>query len=149
LGFKGPFINTSPLGAEIMLRVAGPVFATDAFCNGADPTHPTEPMQECMNWWAKKHKEPFVSDAFMAWDGGWAMVQAMQKAQSVDPLKVFETFETMTNPGDVQTCFGPARMGGMNRFGVNRVLVRPIPMSRFTDGKVYPEKYILPRMGEE
>ena len=106
-------------------------------------------MQDCINEWAAKHKEPFVSDAFMAWDGGWAMVQAMQKAQSVDPWKIFETFETMTNRGDIQTCFGPARMGGMNRFGVNRVLVRPIPMSRFMNGKVYPEKYILPRMGEE
>lgn len=150
LGFKGPFISTSPFAAETMLRTAGAEFATDAFCNGADATHPTKLMQECMDAWAAKHSDqPFVSDAFMTWDGAGVLVQAMQKAQSVDPRKVFEAFQTMTNPGDVQTVFGPGRIGGMSRFGVNRVLVRPVPMSRFMNGQLNPEAYILPEVGKE
>jgi hypothetical protein len=60
----------------------------------------------------------------------------MEKAQSVDPEQVLATLDTMTAPGSLQTCFGPAHMGGLESFGVNRVLVRPIPISHIMNGKI-------------
>jgi len=63
-------------------------------------------------------------------------VQALKKANSVDPKKVVAAFESMTAPGSFQTAFGPGHMGGKKRLGVNRVVVRPMPISRVMNGKV-------------
>lgn len=144
LGFKGPVISCAPLGADVIIAVAGPVAATDVICNGMDPGHPTDAMQEVMEKWQAKYGEEFVSDALMAYDNAWVLIQAMEKAQSVDPEKVTATLETMTEPGSLQTTFGPAHMGGLKRFGVNRVLVRPVPIVTIMDGKVDVVKFYLP-----
>ncbi len=146
LGFKGPFFSDSPLGPDVILTVAGPEASTDVFCNGMDLGNPRDAMREVINRWKAKYKEEFVSDALLAWDEGWILVQAMQKAHSVDPGKVLATLETMTKSGSLQTVFGPGHMGGLKSFGVNRVLVRPIPISRIMNGKIEFVKFILPEV---
>ena len=40
----------------------------------------------------------------------------------------------MTNPGDLKTNEGDGYMGGEDRFGVNRVLFRPYPITRIMNG---------------
>ncbi len=61
---------------------------------------------------------------------------SLEKAQSVDPKKVAAAFDQMTTPGSVKTVFGPGRMGGAERFGVNRVLMRDIPITKIDKGKI-------------
>jgi branched-chain amino acid transport system substrate-binding protein len=136
LGFKGPIFGNCPLGAEIHVAVVGPELCTDFFCNGADPEDPTEVMAEGIKRWEAKYKEPYISDSTLAWDVGMVWIQAMQKAQSIDPEKILATLDTMTKKGDLQTVFGPAYMGGMERFGVNRTLIRPIPITLIMNGKM-------------
>jgi hypothetical protein len=65
-----------------------------------------------------------------------ALTQAMKKANSPDPEKILSAFDSMTAPGSIQTCWGPARMGGAKKYGVNRVLERPVPMTRITKGGI-------------
>jgi hypothetical protein len=101
-----------------------------------DLTHATPSMKELMDLWSKKYKEPFLSDAVMNWAQAEVFVQALKKANSVEPQKVIAAFDSMTAPGSLQTAYGPAHMGGIKRFGVNRVLVRPLPMSKLMDAKV-------------
>ena len=48
--------------------------------------------------------------------------------------RVVKTMEGMTTPGDLQTLHGPGYIGGMERFGVNRVLYRPLPLTRLMNG---------------
>jgi len=43
--------------------------------------------------------------------------------------------EAMSLPGSVQTVLGAGYIGGLRRYGVNRVLVRPIPLSHLMNGK--------------
>ena len=136
LGFKGTFISDSPLGPDVILRVAGAEASYDVLCNGMDLTHATASMKELMDLWGKKYKEPFLSDSVMNWSQAEAFVQALKKANSVEPQKVIAAFDSMTAPGSFQTAYGPAHMGGIKRFGVNRVLVRPLPMSRLMDAKI-------------
>jgi len=136
LGFKGPFISCSPVGPEVHIMVAGPKLCTDFICNGIDPENPTDAMREVMEIWKAKYREPFVGDAVLAWDEAWILVQAMQKAQTVDPPKVMSTLESMTEMGDLMTTFGPAKMGGKERLGVNRVLKRRIPLTYVMNGKI-------------
>ena len=52
------------------------------------------------------------------------------------PEKIVAAFDSMTAPGSFETCWGPAHMGGTQAFGVNRVLVRPVPITRLMNGKI-------------
>lgn len=137
LGFTGPFVSTSPLGPDVFLAVAGPEACTDVICAGWNPAVATGALEEVVNGWQAKYgAEPFISDASFAWDCGWILVQAMEKAQSVDPEAVLAAFDTMTEPGSLHTGFGPGRMAGIETYGVNRVLERPIPISYLMNGAV-------------
>jgi ABC-type branched-subunit amino acid transport system substrate-binding protein len=101
-----------------------------------DLNHATPVMKDVMQRWQSKYSEPFVSDAIMAYDNAWVLVQAIEKAGSIDPEKVQATFDSLTSPGSLKTSYGPGRMGGAERFGVNRVLTRPLPISRLRQGKI-------------
>jgi hypothetical protein len=104
-------------------------------CNSVDVTHPTPEVQKLMDAWkAKWPNDNFISDAVHAYDMPWVMIQVMQKAGSIDAATVVKTMEGMTNAGDLQTMEGPGYIGGLDRFGVNRVLYRPIPLTRIMNG---------------
>ena len=134
LGFKGPIFDTCPLGAEAYLYIEPNM--TDFFCTGPNPDDMLPAMQEVRQRWEKKYSDPFLSDSTQVWDMASILVQGMIKADSVEPDKVLAALETMTNAGDVETVFGPARMGGVERFGTNRVLIKKIPLTQVTDGKM-------------
>jgi ABC-type branched-subunit amino acid transport system substrate-binding protein len=136
LGFKGVFISDAPTAPALILSLVGPEGSHDVISNGMDMDNATPSMKECMDRWAKKFKEPFFSDAIITWSEAEVFVQALQKASSIDPQKVVSAFESMTAPGSFQTAFGPGHMGGATRFGVNRVVVRPMPISRLMNGKI-------------
>jgi len=141
LGFTGPILANSPMGPEVHVRVAGPEACTDFFCNGINPSEPTELMADIMQRYEEAFKDEWISDCLLAWDELWILVQAMQKAGSTDPAAVLAALDSMTNVGDVKTSFGDARMGGMERFGVNRALVRPVPISLIMDGEIMLQGY--------
>lgn len=137
LGFTGPFVSTSPLGPDVFLAVAGPEACTDVICAGWDPAGATGALKEVVDGWQASYGgEPFISDSSFAWDCGWILVQAIEAAQSVDPATVLAKLDTMTAPGSLQTGFGSAHMGGLETYGVNRVLVRPIPVSYLMNGQI-------------
>lgn len=136
LGYKGAFISDAPTAPALILSLVGPDGAHDVISNGMDMNHATPSMKECIDRWKKKYKEPFFSDAIITWAEAQVFVQALKKANSIKPEKVVAAFDSMTAPGSFQTAFGPGHMGGANRFGVNRVVVRPMPISRLMNGKI-------------
>lgn len=138
LGFKGPILSNSPIGADtVVVVVQDPAMLTDVICNSPDVTHPTPEMQEIMDRWAAKWPDdPFISDAVHAYDVPWVIVQGMERAGSIEPAAVLAALETMTNKGDLQTNEGAGYMGGMERFGVNRVYWRPFPITRIMNGEM-------------
>jgi ABC-type branched-subunit amino acid transport system substrate-binding protein len=143
LGFIGPFISTSPLGPDVFLAVAGPDACTNLISAGWNPAKAVGKLREIVNsWQAKYGAEPFISDAAFAWDEGWILAQALEKAQSVDPKAVLSILDSMTAPGSLKTVFGPAHMGGLKTFGVNRVLVRSIPVSYLMNGQVLETLFV-------
>ncbi len=141
LGFTGPIFANSPMGPEVHVRVAGAEACTDFFCNGINPEEPTEIMADIMQRYKAKYNDEWISDCVLAWDELWIVIQAMQKAGSTEPAAVLAALDSMTNLGDVKTSYGDARMGGMERFGVNRALVRPIPISLIMNGEVALQGY--------
>ncbi len=104
--------------------------------NGMDFANATPSMKESMSRWKKKFKEPYFEDAPLTWSQAEVFVQALKKANSLEPEKILAAFDAMTAPGSFQTCWGPGHMGGKKNFGVNRVLVRPVPQTRLMNGKI-------------
>ena len=146
LGFTGVFVSDSPLGPDEFIAIAGPEFCTDVICSGWDPGNPTDVMREVMERWEAKYTEPFISDCVMTYDEAWILVQAMEKAQSVDPEVVMATLESMTEMGSLQTSFGLGYIGGLADFGCNRVLVRPVAITIIMFGEIELVKYVLPEV---
>jgi branched-chain amino acid transport system substrate-binding protein len=149
LGFKGPIFYHSPIDPAIIFRAVGAEKSNDIFGAGVDITSQkniTPMMQEVEKGWKKKYTEPFVSDSLLAFDVTWTLCQGISKAGSLDAEGVAKTFETLTKPGDLQTVFGPAHMGGLKTFGVNKALVRPIPLSLIKNGKIELLKLTLPKL---
>lgn len=134
LEFKGPILSVSPLPAEEIVRIVGPKLATNIL-SCANPQDPS--VKEMQDRWAKMyHNEPFVADCINAYNQGLNIAQVILKAQSLDPAKIVATFESMTAPGSFDTSWGAGRAGGIETVGVNRRMVRPIPMARTIDGKI-------------
>lgn len=136
LGFKGVFISDSPLAPAIILAIAGGEASHNVLTNGMDFAHPTPGIQESMDRWAKVTKDPYFEDTPVTYSQAEAFVQALKKADSIDVEKVIEAFESMTEPGSFNTCWGPGYMSGKKTFGVNRVLNRPVPQTRLMNGKI-------------
>jgi branched-chain amino acid transport system substrate-binding protein len=136
LGFKGVFISDSPLAPGIIKAITGPEGSHDVITNGMDFSRATPGMRESMDRWAKKFKEPYFEDAPLTWSEAEVFVQALKKANSVEPEKIMAAFDAMTAPGSFETCWGAGHMGGSRDFGVNRVLVRPVPITRLMNGEI-------------
>jgi hypothetical protein len=73
-----------------------------------------------------------TTDHLLGFESFWCLVQAIDKAQSVDPNVVKNSFEKMTK---IETPFGPGTMGGKETYGINHIVVRPLPVVRFTNGE--------------
>jgi branched-chain amino acid transport system substrate-binding protein len=148
LKFKGPVFSDSPLDPFVIRETAGAGNAFNVFCNGMDPASPTPAMKEVVDRWKAKYTDQFVTDAWLAWDTAWVLHQAIVKAGTVDPGQVGAAFETMTSLGQIKTVFGDGMMSGKDVFGVNRVLAKPIPISRIDDkGEIKLVKLSLPKAG--
>lgn len=135
LGFTGIYVDDTPTDPDVFIQTSGPKYCTDLISAGMDVDHPTKEMVDIIARWDAKYHEPFVSHMLIAWDNAWVTTQAIQKANSLDPAKIIEAVETMTNLGDVQTSFGPGYMSGLKELGANRRLVRPIPLVRIMNGE--------------
>lgn len=137
IGFRGPMFSDTPGDPRVsIIEQAGEEFTYDIFCNGIDLSAATPAMKTFIKAWDEEYREPFVSDSFAAYDNIKILFQAMEKAQSTDPRKVAEVFDSMTTPGSVKTLFGPGEIAGIDRYGVNRVLSRPIPITKIDGNEV-------------
>jgi len=136
LGFKGPVISDCPLAPAVIRAIAGKEASYDVLTNGMDFANATPGIKESMEQWAKTTKDPYFEDTPVTYAQAEDFVQALKKANSVKVEKVIAAFESMTEPGSIQTCWGPAHMSGAKTFGVNRVLNRPVPQTRLMNGKI-------------
>jgi hypothetical protein len=74
------------------------------------------------------------------------LTQAIQKAQSLDPVKVADTFSKMQH---IEGVFGTATMGGLKALGVNNVVMQPRPLIRVDKGRVTDIQIVKPRFFED
>lgn len=144
LGFNGPFISNSPLAPEVFFAIVGRDICDKLIVNSINTVQTNEYIEEVMKRWERKYREDFVTDAVMGYDSFWVLAQVIEKAQSLDPKTIMATFQGLTEKGDLKTCHGPAWMGGKERFGVNHVLKRPIPITHIVEGKIVSTEMFQP-----
>jgi branched-chain amino acid transport system substrate-binding protein len=136
LGFKGPMASFAG-GADpyVTLKIAGKDYATDIWVHSFPIKDPgmTPMIKEIDRLVKTKLGVDATYDYIMGWEALTLLTQAIERAQSLDPTVVKNTFETMTN---IQTPSGIGKMGGLKTFGANHTLVRPVPIARIMDGEV-------------
>jgi hypothetical protein len=134
MGFNGPIVYGPPLdpgfvavAAPNVSDVIAPGFAMDA------PNLP-DSVKDVIAMGRAKYGKDLVQDAIPAYDEVMLFAQTLEKAKSIDPQTVLNTFETLTSPGDLKSVYGKAYVGGMKTTGVNRIAIRPTPLSVLVNG---------------
>jgi len=148
LGFKGPVMSLGSASPVFILAGGGAANCYDIMCNQAYAGDPNAPqaMKDVKKRWEAKYTDPYVDDALMPWDEVWVLSQAIEKAKSLEPEAVVKALEGMSKPGSLQTTFGPGHMGGLKTFGVNRMLVRPIPITVIQGNEIKMVKWVTPEL---
>jgi hypothetical protein len=132
------------MGPDVFMAIAGKRSCDNLITNGVDLANPTDEMKDVMDRWKKKYNEPFIGDCLLAWDGAGLLLKAIGIAQSLDPEKLTAAFESLDKPGDILTAFGKGKITGKDRFGVNRVLSRPVSITHMKKGDVVFSDFVNP-----
>ncbi len=133
-GFTGPIFYCTPTDISLVAQAGQKV--TDVFGTGLAPDDPSLPdaCKAAIADLRAKYGKDFTTDCLVGYGQILLLAQMIAKAQSVDPTEVSKTFQTLTNPGDLQALYGPAYAAGIKTYGINAITVRPVPISRLVDG---------------
>jgi len=142
LGFEGPIFNLSPTSPEVVRAIAGKTFATECIVPAPDSGSPsmTPMMKEIRKMVLERYKECNF-DYMRPWDALWWMVQAIQKAQSLDTSVVAKTWEKMDR---IESSTGIGRMGGQQSYGINHIGVLPFAVTRLMKGEMEHVGWFVP-----
>jgi branched-chain amino acid transport system substrate-binding protein len=130
LGFTGPIFCSTHLDVSFVNTVAGgglkDLFGVGVTLGDMDPLS-QDMVDARAAYVAKGYAEADeIADVYLVgYNGLWVLLQAIEKAQSVDPQVVYEKYQTLTNAGDLKTLWGDAYVGGLQSTGVNAVLNEP------------------------
>jgi len=130
LGYKGMVgIGYSDPVAFVQIAGAEAAEGVILFNTITEPTNPKQ--RELYDWYLKKYGPPFLTAVYDAWDPVFMLVEAVKKANSVDPVKVAEALRTVRWP----SVFGEMYVGLKALYGIDSTFSRPIPMGIIKNGK--------------
>jgi len=136
LGYKGPMIAaTAGDPSDIINMIGNKAFTTDFLYPALDVYGTSAPpmVKEMVKLWEAKYKTRLDEGGPDSWDTLYVLVQAIEKAQSLDPTDVKNAWEKMDT---FQSIKGAAKMGGVKSFGVNHMGFPPCPIIRLQNGQV-------------
>ena len=135
LGFTGPIFAPMLGDIHILNAMLNPKYARDVFHGGADVLSPKmKPIVKDYRVLVEKQlKTTLNMDHTLLIEGLYPLLQGIEKAQSFDTDKVVAALESMKN---IDTIYGPGKMGGQDVFGINHVVLRPAMISRIMNGKI-------------
>jgi branched-chain amino acid transport system substrate-binding protein len=124
LGFKGPIVATNPEVVSEVLPITGAEAAEGHFAAAWDMLDPA--MKPIM----QKEIIPKASKKFgrlnnwqpFGWSTLWMTAQAIESAQSLDPVVVAQHLRKMKG---LESVLGPATVGGEKTFGIKCVICQP------------------------
>jgi branched-chain amino acid transport system substrate-binding protein len=142
-GFTGPIFHLPPYDESFVAALSSPNL-TDVFGNGTATGDPnlSKTVKDIIALGKDTYGDEFIADSVDNYDTMMIFAQVLEEAKSVDPEKVRDTFETMTKSGSLESIYGSAYVGGVKTTGVNRVLIKPVPLSRVVNGESEHLDYI-------
>jgi ABC-type branched-subunit amino acid transport system substrate-binding protein len=125
---------------EGVAQVAGPAAATNFFSISFPNNAPGLPQitQDLIKMANVQWGKLDIMQV-LGFNGIYCLVQAIQKAQSLDPTVVRDTWEKMDT---IDTAFGTGSMGGMAEYGIKHAVFFPLPFSTLDNNKVSFAKWI-------
>jgi branched-chain amino acid transport system substrate-binding protein len=130
LGYKG-MVAIGYSDPVAFVQIAGAEAAEGAILFNTI-TEPTNPKQrELYDWYLKKYGPPFLTVVYDTWDPVFMLVEAVKKANSVDPVKVAEALRTVR----WSSVFGEMYIGLKALYGIDSTFSRPVPMGIIKSGK--------------
>jgi ABC-type branched-subunit amino acid transport system substrate-binding protein len=133
LGFTGPAFGCHEDPYDIA-AVAGPAASTNFYVHNLQVDSPamTPMIKEIMKLGQAKYGRQSPTYVW-AWNAAYCLTQAIEKAQSLDPTVVKDSWEKMKS---IDTAYGPGRIGGMKTYGINHNVSYKTPFTSLKDGKV-------------
>ena len=127
LGFTGPIFSANPIDPKVIRGLAGKDAAYGLIAIGLNPDSTSYPpvAMEIKKIIDSQHPGVYQDRHIGGWSALWMLTQAIEKAQSLDPAKVADTFSKMDS---LEGVFGPSTMGGLKALGVNNVVMQPRPL---------------------
>jgi ABC-type branched-subunit amino acid transport system substrate-binding protein len=118
----------------VVRAIAGKDAATNCIVPAPDITSPemTPMIKEIRKMVLDKYGECSY-DYIRQWDAFWWMIQAIEKAQSIDPTEVAKTWEKMDQ---FKASTGTGKMGGQQSYGINHIGVLPFAVTRMMKGEL-------------
>lgn len=131
LGNNKPVIYQGLSSCKDILAIAGKEAANDIITMGLTPLAKGNPPLMDEIYKRSGNKEPiFLFNP----NGLWVLAQVIQKANSLDPAKVKETWESMDT---VECLFGTGIFSGDKTYGLKRhALGHPLPYQKLVNGEV-------------
>ena len=103
-GFTGPMLATTSADPNLVLNMVGAQYAYGVIWPAYDVNGPAAPdlAKKVVGLWKESHTGPVTADGVNAWDAINLVLQAIEKAHSLDPVVVAKTFRNHDGPGDNQ-----------------------------------------------
>lgn len=140
MGFKGPIFGCNYDDGYQIMQIAGKEASTDFFSHSLVFDSPDmTPLIKMITKRAKKqYGEAYVTTVW-GFQAIYVLVQAIEKAQSLDPTVIKGSWEKMKA---IDTVYGPGRMGGLKTYGINHTVCHPCPIQALQDGQVKWVKWV-------
>jgi len=142
LGYTGPIFNLSPTSPGTVRGIAGKSNSTDCILPAPDVDSPkmTPMIKDIRRMCIEKYKECNF-DYLRQWDSFWWLMQAIEKAQSLDTTVVAKTWEKMDH---LEATTGVGKMGGQQSYGINHIGVLPFAVTRLMKGEMEHIDWFVP-----
>ncbi len=140
MGFKGPIFGCNYDDGYQIMQIAGKEASTDFFIHSLIFDSPDmTPLIKMITKRAKKQSGEAYVTTVWGFQAIYVLVQAIEKAQSLDPTVIKGSWEKMKA---IDTVYGPGRMGGLKTYGINHTVCHPCPIQALQDGQVKWVKWV-------
>jgi branched-chain amino acid transport system substrate-binding protein len=145
LGYKGRAFSGTTTNPVLFCKIAGIQNAEGYISNTHDLLGAfTNPEQKkYYDDYIALYGQPFdpVTPKYTAYLD--ILVQAIEKAGSLDPTRVKDTLEKIA---DWETIFGKSKFGGKDYYGIKHQIVTPVYISEIVNGKIVNRGTVLPNI---
>ena len=141
LGFKGPIISTDSEIVSEVIAVSGPEL-TEGYAAASWEMESPDMKPVFKEDFLKYVKESGNTNAWLAWgwNNMWILCQAIEGAQSLDPVKVAQYLHK--DAKNLKTLFGPAFLAGEKTLGTNAAISTQQAIFVAKDGKPVFVKWV-------